>query len=488
MKLFNTLTRKIEDFTPQDQQKVKIYTCGPTVYNFAHIGNFASYIYWDLLIRLLLTHHWRPYRVINITDVGHLASDGDDGIDKLEKGAKREQKTVWEIADFYTNAFLRDFRSLNLVEPDKIARATDYIKEDLQIVQTLLDKGYAYQISDGIYFDTSRFASYSSFAKLDLQNLKAGARVNFNPEKRHHSDFAIWKFIQKGEDHAMRWDFLNRPGYPGWHLECSAISHCELGEPLDIHTGGIDHIPVHHTNEIAQSEASFNQLMSRFWLHCNFITVEHQKISKSLGNTFTLADLRQRGFSPLDYKMWIFQGHFQSERNFTFQDLTVAKARRLKWKNHIAELIQKTPVSSYLSTEKQISNSQSQLNSSSVSQEQLTILFKKLLAQNQTPKTKLSQQIFEIVSDNLNSAEAFSIIDQNTLNLADWAFVEQLFGLQLFKEQNIPTSEILTLIKDREQARRNRDFKTSDNLRDQILTTGFTVKDQSTGPIWQYTK
>lgn len=468
MKLYNTLTRKIEDFTPQDPKNLKIYTCGPTVYSFAHIGNFASYIYWDLLVRTLTLNQWIVNRVMNITDVGHLTSDGDEGDDKLEKGAKRENKTVWEIADFYTEAFLKDFYALNLIKPNKIARATDYIKEDIAIVEDLIKKGYTYETSDGIYFDTSKFAHYADFAKLDLEHLKTGARVEFNPEKRNASDFAVWKFIQAGEDHAMRWDFLGRPGYPGWHLECSTISHTELGEPLDIHTGGIDHIPVHHTNEIAQSEAAFGKTMSRFWLHCNFITIDGQKISKSLGNTYTITDLSARGFSPADYKTWILQGHYQSERNFTFTDLAGTKNRRLKWKNQIAKLLQEQHEVATLGTPQELQDFLSNLLSSE------TIV-----------RTDLTKQVYESASNNLNSAEAFSIIDQNTPTLAEWAFIENLFGLNLFSDQFLPSVEVLQLIESRQAARKTKNYQLSDELRDKIAKKGYTVSDGAT-PIWQY--
>ncbi|MBR2658931.1 class I tRNA ligase family protein, partial [Candidatus Saccharibacteria bacterium] len=247
MKLYNRQKKQLEDFKPQDKNNVKIYTCGPTVYSYAHIGNFASYIYWDLLVRTLTANGYKVNRVLNLTDVGHLSSDADDGEDKLEKGAKREGKTVWEIADKYIEAFFKDYRALNLTEPTKIARATDYIEQDIALVDTLTEKGYTYETTDGIYFDTKKFKKYPDFAKLDLDKMRAGARVEFSSEKHNVSDFAVWKFIKEGEDHAMRWDYLGRPGYPGWHLECSTIIHTLLGEPIDIHTGGIDHIPVHHT-------------------------------------------------------------------------------------------------------------------------------------------------------------------------------------------------------------------------------------------------
>ena len=254
MRLFNTATKKIEKFKPLGED-VKIYTCGPTVYGYQHIGNYAAYIYWDLLVRALRAEGHAVRRVLNFTDVGHLVSDGDEGEDKLEKGAERDGKTPYEVAKFYGDDFMRGWDLLDLVQPDVIAHATDYIEADMRAVDLMTEHGFTYETRDGVYFDTAKFDRYADFARLDLAGLQAGARVGFSSEKRNASDFAVWKFIQPGEKHIMRWDYLGRPGYPGWHLECSTIIHEELGEPIDIHTGGIDHVPVHHTNEIAQTYA-----------------------------------------------------------------------------------------------------------------------------------------------------------------------------------------------------------------------------------------
>lgn len=446
MKLYNTLTRKLENFKPENPDEVKIYTCGPTVYDFPHIGNYTSYIYWDLLIRTIKLNGMTPKRVLNLTDVGHLTSDADEGEDKLEKGAKREGKTVWEIAEFYSNYFLKNYEKLNLTKPDIIARATDYINRDIELVDTLSEKGYTYETSDGIYFDTSKFKTYADFARLDLDHLKAGARVDFNTEKHNVSDFALWKFIKDGEDHAMRWDYLNRPGYPGWHIECATIIHEELGETIDIHTGGIDHIPVHHTNEIAESESAFGKKMCNYWLHSNFITIDGQKVSKSLGNTYTLEQLEEKGFKPLDFKMWVLQGHYQGTRNFSFTDLAAAKSRRLNWKNRAAESFQKDNIKN----------------------------------------TSIKEVIFEAVNNNLNSPEAFSIIDTNSLSFDDWKFVDELFGLNITENiENIP-EDVAKLMNEREEARANKDFDTADKIRDELSANNLTVKDTPDGPIWQF--
>ncbi len=452
MRLYNTLTRKVETFKPQNPQDVKIYTCGPTVYSTPHIGNYAAYVYWDLLIRTLEAQGWQVKRILNLTDVGHLTSDADQGEDKLEKGAKSSGRTVWEVAEHYSQEFLQGFRALGLRFPAKIARATDYIEEDKAVVQTLITKGYTYETTDGVYFDTTKFPTYADFAHLDLKHLKAGARVELSTEKRNSTDFALWKFIQPGEKHAMRWDFLGRPGYPGWHLECSTIIHTELGEPIDIHTGGIDHIPIHHTNEIAQSESAFDRQLSRFWLHCNFLTINGEKISKSLGNVVTLADISEHGFSLFDFKLWVLQGHYQSERDFTWENLEAARIRRLNWRNEIARARQ-TPLSE--------------------------------------PEEKSStadySAILSTISDNLNSPAAFALIDRAPhTSLEFWQQIDDLLGLGLFDDSPDLDQEAKILLKKRAQARTDKDYASSDRLRDQLAEQNLTVLDTPSGQIWQY--
>lgn len=448
IKLYNQLSKSIEEFVPQDPQNVKIYTCGPTVYSYAHIGNLTSYIYWDLLIRTLTLNNYQVNRVLNLTDVGHLASDADDGEDKLEKGAKKEGKTVWEIAEKYSEAFLNDFRNLHLAEPQKIAKATDYIKEDIAIVDQLTAKGYTYETSDGVYYDTSKFTSYSDFARLDLDQMRAGARVKFNDEKKNISDFAVWKFVKPGENHAMQWEYLGRPGYPGWHLECSTIIQAELGIPIDIHTGGIDHIPVHHTNEIAQSEAAFDKKLSNYWLHCDFITIDGEKISKSIGNIYTLSDLAEKDFSPLDFKMWVLQGHYRGTRNFSFSDLAAAKTRRLNWRNRIARLYQDDLTNFDFSHDKAL----------------------------------------EFVNNNLNSSELLAYIDNSALTMDDWEFVDTLLGLDLINSTPNITDELMEKISLREKARQEKDYMTADKMRDELASANITILDTEKGAIWQYTK
>ncbi len=452
MRLYNTSTKSLEEFKPKNPEEVKIYTCGPTVYSAPHIGNFSAYIYWDLLLRTLIANGFAPKRVLNLTDVGHLTSDGDTGEDKLEKGAKREGKTVWEIADYYIDLFKSGFKKLNLLEPYKWARATDYIEQSEDLVKKLIENGFAYETSDGVYFDTSKFSAYSDFAHLDLNHQKAGARVAFSSEKRNVSDFAVWKFIKEGENHAMRWDFLGRPGYPGWHLECSSIIHAELGEPIDIHTGGIDHIPVHHTNEIAQTFGAFGSELSKTWLHCNFITIDSEKISKSLGNIITLEDIEKKGYSTHDFKLWLYQGHYRKERNFTYEDLESARIRRLKWINFVLKNRQNNAID--------------------------------------TPRTpNFKSTLLENLNNDLNSAEAFAYIDQvaETINIEDWRDVSELFGLDLRLDDSMaPSKEDYALVEARSKAREEKNWPEADRIRDELASKNLTVLDTADGPLLQF--
>ncbi len=452
MKLYNTLSRNIEEFKPIDAEVVKVYTCGPTVYSFAHVGNFTSYIYWDLLVRTLALNGYKVERVLNITDVGHLTSDADEGEDKMEKGAKREGKTVWEVAEMYTNDYLKNFRALNMVEPSQICRATDFIKEDMALVDVLDEKGYLYDTTDGLYFDTSKFPTYADFARLDLDHLKAGARVDFNSEKKNVSDFAVWKWIRDDEDHAMQWEYKGRMGYPGWHLECATIIHEILGEPIDIHCGGIDHIPVHHTNEIAEIEAAYGKKMANYWLHNNFITIDGEKISKSIGNVYYFEDLKERGYSHMDYKMWVLQGHFQSERNFSFNDLNAAKQRLLNYRNFAALRWQK----------------------------------------DATDLNSVRDAVMKQLNNNMNSAGAFAEIDKAiNANVPDEEFVKFLddaFGLGILDSTPDISDDLKEKIAERTKAKNERDFVKADTLRDEIAREGIVLLDGVDGSIWQYIK
>lgn len=484
LQFHNQLTKKIDAFTPITDKQVSLYTCGPTVYNYLTVGNWTAYIYWDTLVRTLIANGLSVTRVMNITDVGHLVSDADDGEDKLEKGARREGKTAWEIAQHYTDDFLAGMHALNLIEPTHMPRATEYIDQQLDLVRTLKEKGYTYQISDGIYFDTDQFPTYGNFAELDLDAQKAGARVEYNPEKRNASDFALWKFTPITETRDMQWqtpiditvDGTTRPGFPGWHLECSAMAMSLLGDTIDIHTGGIDHIPVHHTNEIAQSEAASGVQFAHYWLHNNHLKVNGTKISKSLGNGYTLQDLEEKGFSPLDLRLLVVQSHYRTEGNFTFDNLTAARNRRLNWRN-IAAL-------RHQAHDTLQPDNITETESRTVS----------LYAANQA--------LLDVLSDDLNTAEGMAIIDAafdtvlssrlDTLHqhalVSFLETIDNLLGIDLLGTTPDIADENKRLIIERARAREDKDYERSDELRDELLTHGIALRDTSAGQVWEYTQ
>lgn len=488
LQFHNQLSKKVDAFRPITEGNVSLYTCGPTVYNYLTVGNWTAFIYWDTLVRVLQANNLEVTRVMNITDVGHLVSDADEGEDKLEKGAKREGKTAWEVAKMYTDDFFAGMKALNLILPTHTPRATDYIPQQLEFVRVLKNKGYTYQISDGIYYDTAKFPTYSNFADLDLEAQKAGARVEFNPEKRNASDFALWKFTPAGEHRDMEWETpkdLLQPdisseqkvmGFPGWHLECSAMAMSLLGETIDIHTGGIDHIPVHHTNEIAQSEAANGVPMAHYWLHNNHLKVNGTKISKSLNNGYTLQDLAEKGFDPLDFRLFILQSHYRTEGNFTFDNLTAARNRRLNWRN-VAALRHQTHDT--LETDET-----NEADSKTVSLYATT------------------QALVEALSDDLNTAEGMAIIDEafskvlstRLDDIHQHAFVtlletiDQLYGLELLGTTPDISDDHKRLIIERARVREDKNYSRSDEIRDELAASGIAVRDTPSGPIWEYTK
>jgi cysteinyl-tRNA synthetase len=323
MKLYNTLSRRKEEFIPIDENAVRMYSCGPTVYSFAHIGNFRTYIFTDLLRRVLKYDGYRLDGVMNITDVGHLLSDGDTGEDKMQKSAKEQQKTPYEIAEFYSKAFFLDMKKLNIDMPERTVKATEHIEEMIDCVVALREKGYAYEIGDGIYFDIAKFGGYGKLSGINLDDQIAGARVEVNDEKRNPADFALWKHA--GKEHIMQWESPWGKGYPGWHIECSAMSLKYLGRRFDVHTGGVDHIPIHHENEIAQNEALTGEKSVNYWVHSEFLLVDGGKMSKSLKNNYTIADLEERGYSALDYRFFCLNAHYRKKLNFTFEGMDAAR-------------------------------------------------------------------------------------------------------------------------------------------------------------------
>ncbi|ACC98715.1 Cysteinyl-tRNA synthetase [Elusimicrobium minutum Pei191] len=454
MQLYNSLTKEKEKIVPINVDYATMYACGPTVYNYAHIGNLRTYIFEDILVRALRLE--MPVKhVMNVTDVGHLTSDGDSGDDKMELGAAREGKSAWDIAKFYEKKFFEDFDSLNCVRPSVISRATEHIKEMIELVSILEQKGFTYKTSDGIYYDTSKFSHYHDLVGAShISGLKSGARVEFNTEKRNPSDFALWKFSPKDKKRQMEWDSPWGTGFPGWHIECSAMAMKYLGPTIDIHCGGIDHVAIHHTNEIAQSEAATGKQYVRYWVHGEFLVLHAGKMSKSDGTFLTLDALKEKGYKPLDYRYLCLGAHYRTQLEFTFESLDFAKAS-LKGLRDRAKALKDGVVDE---------------------------------AQVEEFKAKFAAAL----KDDLNTSKGLAVIWETLKsNAADGTkkeflkYTEFVFALDLFKVEKeagveIP-AEVQSLLDERANARKEKDFKKSDELRDKINTLGFIVKDTPQG-------
>jgi len=465
--LHNSLSRKLEKFTPLGPKLVLIYTCGPTVYDTPHIGNWYAFLRWDLLIRALQASGYHTKWVMNITDVGHLTSDADEGQDKLEKGAEREHKTAWEVANEYSDYFLKGLERLNFSEPDLLPKATDNIPEQIKFVQSLEQQGLTYVIDDGVYFDTGKIDNYGKLAQLDVKNLIEGARVKVNSQKHHLSDFALWKFSPKDHKRDMEWDSPWGKGFPGWHLECSTMIDKFLGSTIDIHGGGIDHIPVHHTNEIAQSESLHHQPLANYWLHSNFIKVDGQKISKSLGNLITLEDIEKKGFSLEVFRLLVLESHYRSEAQFSWDTLHAAQ-NRLDSYQAMADL-RWQPIAS-----KDFGNH--------IFTDTYQAMLQAMQDDLDTPKT------LTVLSNLANQLNADAISTNNVKELE--LFLEkinQLLGLQLSKRGDI-SNEQKDLLAKRQTARDNQDWAASDQIRDQLKSQGLGVRDTADGQIWHKIK
>jgi cysteinyl-tRNA synthetase len=453
LKLYNTLTRKKEEFKPIEKGKVGMYCCGPTVYDYAHIGNLRTYIFEDLLKRTLLFNNLEVKHVMNITDVGHLTSDADAGEDKLEKSARKEKKSAWDIAVFYTRAFREDIKKLNILSPDIWCKATDHIKEMQDWVSKLIKKGYTYELEDGIYFDTSKFREYGALDPKNLRGIKAGKRVDMGG-KKNPADFALWKFSPENEKRQMEWEFLGRKGFPGWHIECSAMSTKYLGENFDIHCGGIDHIQIHHTNEIAQTEAITGKRWVNCWLHGEFLVLDKDKMSKSAGNFFTLPSLEEKGFSPLDYRYLCLNTHYRKRLVFTEQSLSSARSTFKKLAKTILELSQK--------------------QDSSGSAKKYETSFLKAVSDDLNIPKALGILWDALKDESLGSREKYSLALKFDKVLG--------LGLDSLKSEEIPES-ISHLVEQRETARKNKDFKKSDSLRKKIEEMGYRIEDSQDGPF-----
>ena len=469
--IYNTLTNKKEPFAPQEAGKVKIYNCGPTVYDYAHIGNLNAFLVADVLRRYLEYQGFEVRQIMNITDVGHLTADdinqADSGQDKMLKAALREKKTPLEIADFYTERFFEDIDKLNIKKASYYPRATAHIPQMIKIIQMLIDKGLAYESNGNVFYEVEKFQGYGKLSKKKLEALKHGARLEDHPDKRHHWDFALW--LKAPKEHILKWESPWSLGYPGWHIECSAMSMEYLGETLDIHTGGEDHIFPHHENEIAQSEGATDKPFSLYWLHNRFLLIDGAKMSKSKGNFYILQNILEKGFTPMDFRLLVISSHYRSNLNFSWDALEQAKINLEKISRFV---------------------------------EELQNFDKKSAADFALPTfdaTAFLQRFEAAMDDDLNTPLALSVLydlisqfnkkkTTNTLSPQDarlilglWEKMNQVFGLHI--QLNTVPAEIQSIAEKRQKARIEKDFDTADRLRQEIESQGFTVEDSANGPL-----
>jgi cysteinyl-tRNA synthetase len=450
----------MEEFKPVTAGKVGIYACGPTVYQYAHIGNLRSYIFEDILRRTLLYNGFKLTHVMNITDVGHLTSDADSGEDKMLKGAKREGKTVWEIAKFYTDAFMSDTLKLNIQKPDVICKATDHIKEMITLIQRMEKNGYTYTAGGNVYFDVSKFADYGKLARLNLEEQKASARVDVDENKKSPFDFALWFTKSKFTEQEMKWPSPWGAGYPGWHIECSAMSMKYLGEQFDIHCGGIDHIPIHHTNEIAQSEAATGKKpWVKYWMHGEFLVMDKGKMAKSAGGFITLQTLIDKGYNPLIYRYFCLGAHYRQQLNFSWEGLDGAKNTFVRLKEKVLEIKD---------------NAAKKQGDDEEKTHEYDSEFKKAIDDDLSTPLALST-MWSVVRDE-------EISDREKLRLL-LDFDKVLgFGFAAWKRETVKVpAEIQTLLDEREKARKEKNFTSSDELRNKIKTLGYEVSDTPEG-------
>jgi len=450
LRLFDTYTREIREFKPLEGNQVGMYTCGPTVYDYAHIGNLRTYIFEDLLRRVLEFNGYQVKHVMNITDVGHLVSDADTGEDKMEKGARRTGKTAWQIAEEYTRAFQQDLEQLNILPPTIWCRATDHIREQIETIRCIEAKGFTYRTSDGIYFDTSKLPDYGYLARLDIEGLQAGSRVDVG-EKRNPTDFALWKFSPPGQKRQMEWDSPWGVGFPGWHIECSAMSAKYLGPFFDIHCGGEDHIPVHHTNEIAQTQACHGTRLANFWMHGYFLQIEDAKMAKSAGEFLRVQTLIDRGIDPLAYRMLCLGAHYRTKLNFTWESLEGAATALQRLRTTMHEWGAPGAVN-----EDYRRRFLEQINDDLNLPRALAVTWE--LVKSEVPSAAKKATLFEF--DRVLG-----------LRLADWQP----------KQEAVP-NEIMMLVEQRRLARSEKRWKDSDALRDQIKAAGWEIEDTPQGP------
>lgn len=454
--LYNTLSRKKEKFEPIIAGEAGVYTCGPTVYNFAHLGNLRSYLFEDFLVRTLAYNDYKIKRVMNITDVGHLTGDMDMGEDKLENASAKEGRSAWEIAAYYADAFKEDLKFLNILPPDIWCRATDHIKEQIELAKTLEEKGYLYKTKDGLYFDTAKFPDYNKLSHLPLEELKEGARIEKNPEKKNPTDFAVWKFSPENSQRQMEWQSPWGLGFPGWHLECSAMSMKYLAGELDIHCGGVDHINVHHTNEIAQSEAASGKKFFNYWLHGAFLNISGgKKMAKSGNNFLTIENaLIKKGLSPLAYRFAALQVHYRKPMEYSEANLRQAQSALESLYKQIASLPEREGSVDVKYKEKFLSTINDDLNMPQA----LALLFQVLKSELSPEDKKATILDFDKVLG-LSLKEAKS--DELDLN-------------------DLPDN-VKALLEKREEAREKKDYQTADNLREDLKVLGYLVEDGPQG-------
>ena len=457
IKFYNTLTKQKDVFIPLDKETVRMYSCGPTVYKNATIGNMRTNIFQDVLRRVLRYNGYKLKHVMNITDVGHLVSDGDEGEDKMLKSAREEHKSPLEIAEYYTKLFFKDLKALNIETPEVVCKATDHINEMIEYVKKLMANGYAYETSTAIYFDVSKLDTYGILSGINLADQKSGARVEVDKEKKNPYDFALW--IKAPENHLMKWDSPWGPSYPGWHIECSAMGQKYLGEQFDIHTGGIDLIPTHHENEIAQSKGACGKIPARYWMHGEYLLINGGKMSKSLGNVYLVKDIIEKGYEPLAYRLFCYSSHYRNKLNFTWEGIESAEKSLIRLRNSYQANLQ--------------------------GKDELTEEDKKQLAQ-------IEDNFHKAINDDLNMPLAMSYVwelakfEKKNLEVAKLlAKFDTVLGLRIDEknqEKNLEIpQEIQELLKQRNMARENKDWAKSDELRDLIAQKGYIVKDTKQG-------
>jgi len=463
--LYNTMSRTVEEFIPLSDEYVGLYGCGPTVYNYAHIGNLRTYIFEDTLKRVLRHAGFKVKHVMNITDVGHLTGDGDDGEDKMEKSARESGRSVWDIAKFYTDAFFRDYDSLNIIRPDIVCPATQHIPQMIELIKRLEAGGHTYVAGGNVYFSIDTFPAYGRLAKLNLDDLKSGARIDIDSNKRNPKDFVLWFTNSKFGEQAMMWDSPWGRGYPGWHIECSAMSMYYLGETFDIHCGGIDAIPVHHTNEIAQSEAATGKQWVRYWMHGEFLLSDKGKMSKSSGEFLTMSVLKEHGYDPMDYRYFCLGATYRTQLQFSYQGMDGARTARLGLVERIAALGDKVA------------------DEASVSEKTRSYMdqFDSFVCNDLATARGLSVLWTMLKDEGISNAEK-----RYAVNYMDSVLGLKLDEVRAAKDSgsDIP-AEVMELVEKRAQAKKDKDWAAADSYRNQIDALGYLLKDTPTGPSLQ---